>query len=94
MANETLMAHIEAARAELLVVQNLKPEDRDLVGKLMTEVVAHLTEAELDTKDVKKTAEENLGEQLKQQVRSLEASHPKLASMLDRLSNMLSSLGI
>ena len=89
MENETLLEHIERAREELLAVQNLDAEDRELVGQLMTEVVAHMTEADSDEANL-----EHLSGRLKTQVMTLEVNHPKLASMIDRISNLLSSLGI
>ena len=94
MKNEALMEHIEQARAELLAVKSLTPADRDLVGQLMTEVVSHLTEEEPDSSESDDARRESLAEKLKEQVAHLEASHPKLAGMLDRLTSMLSSLGI
>lgn len=94
MENDTLLKHIEQARAELLGVQNLTPEDRDLVGRLMNDVVAHLTEKESGTDKGHKQISKNLADQLKQHVTRLEAEHPKLASLLDRLTNMIASLGI
>lgn len=94
MENETLLKHIEQARAELLAVQNLTPEDRDLVGRLMSDVITHLTENESATDEGSKHIRIKLADQLKQQVTRLEAEHPKLASLLDRVTNMMSSLGI
>ena len=94
MENDTLLKHIEQARAELLGVQSLTPEDRDLVGRLMNDVVAHLTEKEPGIDKGHKQISKNLLDQLKQHVTRLEAEHPKLASLLDRLTNMISSLGM
>ena len=94
MENETLLQHIEQARAELLAVQNLGPEDRELVGRLMSDVITHVTEHESAKDEDHKQVRKNLSDQIKQQVTRLEAEHPKLASMLDRLTNMMSSLGI
>ena len=94
MTNETLLEHIEQARAELLAMNDLTPADRDLVGNLVTEVVAHLTEHEDGGQKDNKEHRTNLAARLDQQVTQLEITHPKLASMLDRIANMLSSLGI
>lgn len=94
MENDTLLKHIEQARAELLGVQSLTPEDRDLVGRLMNDVVAHLTEKAPGIDKGHKQISKNLLDQLKQHVTRLEAEHPKLASLLDRLTNMISSLGM
>ncbi|MBV1932214.1 MAG: DUF4404 family protein [Porticoccaceae bacterium] len=94
MENETLLKHIEQARAELLAVQNLSPEDRELVGRLMSDVIGHVTENESTMDEGHKHVRKNLSDQIKQQVTRLEAEHPKLASLLDRVTNMMSSLGI
>lgn len=94
MENDTLLKHIEQARAELLAVHNLSPEDRELVGRLMSDVIGHVTENEATTDEANKHVRKNLSDQIKEQVTRLEAEHPKLASLLDRVTNMMSSLGI
>jgi hypothetical protein len=94
MENETLLKHIEQARTELLAVHNLSPEDRELVGRLMSDVIGHVTENEATTDEAHKHVRKNLSDQIKEQVTRLEAEHPKLASLLDRVTNMMSSLGI
>lgn len=94
MENETLLKHIEQARTELLAVHNLSPEDRELVGRLMSDVIGHVTKNEATTDEAHKHVRKNLSDQIKEQVTRLEAEHPKLASLLDRVTNMMSSLGI
>ncbi|RLA47863.1 MAG: hypothetical protein DRR06_01245 [Gammaproteobacteria bacterium] len=89
MANEELLAHIERVRTELVAAKNISPEDRDLVGILMTDIVAHLTEEESDEQ-----ARGNLSDRLRKQVTNLEVDHPKLAGAFERMINMLASLGI
>ena len=89
MANEKLLEHIEKARAELVAVDGLSPEDRDLVGHLLTDIVAHLSEGQGD-----KDTQEHLSDRLNKQVANLEVNHPKLAGVLERMINALASLGI
>ena len=94
MTNETLLEHIEQTRAELHAVTDLTPGDRDLVGNLVTDVIAHLTEQEASEQEALKEHRTKLAIRLEQQVTHLEITHPKLATMLGRIANMLSSLGI
>lgn len=94
MENETLLQHIEQAREELLAVHNLGPEDRELVGRLMNDVITHVTKHGSTMGEEQKQVRENLSDQIKQEIVRLEAEHPRLAGMLDRLTNMISSLGI
>ena len=94
MTNQTLLEHIEQARAELQAVTDLKPGDRDLVGNLVTDVIAHLTEPVASEQEANTEHRTKLAVRLEQQVTHLEVTHPKLATLLDRIANMLSSLGI
>ncbi|MEZ0121659.1 MAG: DUF4404 family protein [Candidatus Reddybacter sp.] len=89
MAKETLLEHAQALRAELEKASNVDAERSDLVGSLLSEVVVHATSADKGQVGTKKYSET-----LRDQVSHFEADHPKIASMIDGLATMLSSLGI
>lgn len=90
MTEEAFLAHIKRAQAELEAVKSISAEDRDLVGKTLTDIVAHLTEGE----ELDESAREHIADRLQRQVTELEAEHPALASVLARVVNLLSSIGI
>jgi hypothetical protein len=89
MAKEKLMEKIEDVREELISESTLGPEDRDIIGSLLTDIIAHLTEHEQD-----KATHEDLKGRVEQAINNLEMKHPRLATMLGRMANLLSSLGI
>lgn len=89
MTKETLLQHIEKARAELHAAKDLTPRDRDLVGNLMTDIVACLTEDDLDEQ-----TRDKLSSGFADQAARLEVNHPRLAGLLERVVSYLSSMGI
>lgn len=89
MTKETLLQHIEQARAELQAASDLTPQDRDLVGNLMTDIVTHLTEDDFD-----EHIRDRLSGRFADQAARLEVNHPKLAGLLERVVSFLSSMGI
>ena len=91
---EELKADIEQAQKQLHAVHDLTPGDRDLVGNLLTDIVAHLTEHEAEQDEPAHEVRNKIVGQLEQQVERLETEHPRLASMLGRIASMLSSLGV
>ncbi len=94
MPKDKLLEDIEQARAELHAVADLNPEDRDIVGNLVTDVVAHLSDHKPVGSGAKQQMRQSLVGRLEQQVAELEARHPRLSSALNRVATMLSSLGI
>ena len=89
MSNEQLLAHIEEARKQLETAANLGPEDDDIVGSVLTDIINHVTEGEPDADEP-----EHLSERLMQAVTRLESDHPRFAATLRRITRMLSDLGI
>ncbi len=93
-SREELKADIEQAQARLHALHDLTPGDRDLVGNLLTDIVALLTAPEMARGEPTREARHTFVRQLERQVERLEADHPRFASMLGRIASMLSSLGI
>ena len=91
---EELKADIEQAQARLHALHDLTPGDRDLVGNLLTDIVAHLTEHEAGRGERAHEARQTFVRKLERQVERLETDHPRFASMLGRIASMLSSMGI
>lgn len=89
MVKKKLLENIEDVREELLSETNIGTEDKDIVGNLVTDVAAHLTENEQD-----QTTSDRLKDRIDQQITNLEMKHPRLATMLGRMASLLSSLGI
>lgn len=91
---EQLKADIEQAHMRLHAVHDLTPGDRDLMGNLLTDIVAHLTVHEAGQGEPAHEVRNKFIGQLEEQVERLETEHPRLASMLGRIASMLSSLGV
>ena len=94
MPKDKLLEHIEQARAELNAIAEMTPGDRDIVGNLVTDVVTYLGDHEPSGTGTKQQLRQSLVVRIEQQVAALEAQHPRLSSMLNRVATMLSSLGI
>lgn len=86
---DPLREHLAALHAELERAVAIAPEERDLVGRLMTDVI--------DSMGVQPSPAaryHSLQERLRDQARKFESRHPTLAGAIERIADMLAGAGI
>ena len=89
MVDETVLEHAKALRNELERARDIDEQQSYLVGDLLSEIIEHATSDEEGEEPAQKYSDN-----LRGQVAHFETEHPKIAGMLERLSTMLSNLGI
>jgi len=87
MNDQELREHLVQLHLEL--ERATQPEERDILGHLMTDIVRISQGVQLDSK-----ARENLNEQLEHRASDFELRHPRVAHIVQEIIEVLSRLGI
>lgn len=72
--------------SQLSEVENLQPEEIEMLRKAVAEIQATLDDKEVNTASI--------AERLKEATQQLEASHPVLTGTIGRVAELLSQIGI
>jgi len=89
MNNEELKKQIDELHKELEKAQTLAPEERDLFGRLMSDMV--LIARGQENAD---TSRETLKEKLEHKASDFDSSHPGLAGVIRQVLDALGKMGI
>ncbi|MFT7301033.1 MAG: chromosome segregation ATPase [Porticoccus sp.] len=89
MANKELRAQLDQLHKELEKANALAPEDRDLFGHLLSDMV-RIAQGEEPGVNPK----ESLRDQLEHKASDFESDHPRLAAIVRQVLDSLNKMGI
>lgn len=89
MKNEELHSQLEQLHEELARAKTLAPEDRDVLGNLMSDMVK-IAQGEEPAEKPRRT----LREKLEEKESEFEIEHPRLAGVIRQILDALNRMGI
>src|SRR5262245_62017703 len=92
--SEKLKQTLSELHAELAGARKVDPATRKLLHKALAEIQQALAAAENAPDDERSPAAAGIAERLRSSAAKFEATHPTLAGLLERLTDLLGAAGI
>ncbi|MEH6468033.1 MAG: DUF4404 family protein [Porticoccus sp.] len=89
MTNEEFQKQLDELHGELEKASTLGPEERDLFGRLMSDIVKISQGEEPENKP-----KETLQDQLERKASDFESGHPRLAAVIRQILESLNKMGV
>ena len=89
MSNEELKRQLDELHGELEKANTMAPEERDLLGHLMSDIVS-ISQGTFDTGKPKET----LREQLEHKASDFDVDHPRVAAVIRQVLDALNKMGV